>query len=80
MINFSYRKAKKEFEQYCAPLLHLAGLSVNLIVTGKEGQARSLTEKLEESTDAIIIAGGDGTVSEVSVTITSITSYNHHFQ
>lgn len=58
------RKAKKEFEEYCAPLLHLAGLSVNIVLTGKEGQARSLMEKLEEATDAIVVAGGDGTLSE----------------
>lgn len=58
------RRAKKEFEEYCAPLLHLAGLSVNLLVTVKEGQARTLVEKLEEATDAIIVAGGDGTLSE----------------
>lgn len=38
---------------------------MNLIVTGKEGQARTVTEKLEEATDAIVIAGGDGTLSEV---------------
>ncbi|KAK3909100.1 Acylglycerol kinase, mitochondrial [Frankliniella fusca] len=60
------RKAKKEFDEYCAPLLHLAGLSVNLLVTVKEGQARTLVEKLEEATDAIIVAGGDGTLSEAS--------------
>ncbi|XP_034253378.1 acylglycerol kinase, mitochondrial [Thrips palmi] len=58
------RKAKKEFEEYCAPLLYLAGLSVNVVVTGKEGQARTLIEKLEEATDAIVVAGGDGTLSE----------------
>lgn len=58
------RKARKEFEDYCAPLLYLAGLSVNVVVTGKEGQARSLIEKLEEATDAIVVAGGDGTLSE----------------
>lgn len=58
------RKARKEFEEYCAPLLHLAGLSVDVLVTGKEGQARTLMEKLEQVTDAIVVAGGDGTLSE----------------
>lgn len=67
LTNFFFgRKSKKEFEEYCAPLLHLAGLSVNILVTGKEGQARTLMEKLEENTDAIIVAGGDGTFSEVN--------------
>ncbi|XP_021931037.1 acylglycerol kinase, mitochondrial, partial [Zootermopsis nevadensis] len=58
------RKSKKNFDKYCAPLLHLAGISVNIIQTESEGQARGLVESLDEVVDAIVIAGGDGTVSE----------------
>ncbi|XP_043269650.1 acylglycerol kinase, mitochondrial [Venturia canescens] len=59
------RKAKKLFEKYCEPLLHLAGISVTIIQTESEGQARSLIENLETPTDAIIVAGGDGTLADV---------------
>ncbi|XP_067010132.2 acylglycerol kinase, mitochondrial [Anabrus simplex] len=58
------RKAKKNFEKFCAPLLHLAGISVDIIQTEFEGQARSLAEKVEDSVDGVIVAGGDGTLSE----------------
>lgn len=58
------RKAAKLFEKYCAPILHLAGLCVDILPTESEGHARTLVEKIK-STDAIVIAGGDGTVSEV---------------
>ncbi|XP_054260282.1 acylglycerol kinase, mitochondrial-like [Macrosteles quadrilineatus] len=60
------RKAKANYEKYCAPLLHLAGYSVDVIMTESEGEARSLAAKLKD-TDIIVVAGGDGTLSEVCV-------------
>ncbi|XP_050441791.1 acylglycerol kinase, mitochondrial isoform X2 [Adelges cooleyi] len=59
------RNAKADFEKYCAPLLHLAGYSVTVLVTEREGGARSIVENLIGETDALIVAGGDGTLSEV---------------
>ncbi|KAJ9596124.1 hypothetical protein L9F63_012708, partial [Diploptera punctata] len=58
------RSSKQDFEKYCAPLLHLAGIAVNLVQTEHEGQARNLVESLEGIVDAIVVAGGDGTLSE----------------
>lgn len=62
--NANKRKATKEFEKYCAPILNVAGICVDVVQTESEGHAKTLVEKLEV-TDAIIVAGGDGTVSEV---------------
>lgn len=49
-------KAKKKFEQYCAPLLHLAGLKVSVIRTEGQGQAKEIM-KIMEDTDAVLVAG-----------------------
>lgn len=57
------RSAKQDYERYCEPLLHLAGLQVNVIQTTSEGNAKEIVEKLH-GTEAIIVAGGDGTLSE----------------
>ncbi|KAJ0175837.1 hypothetical protein K1T71_008996 [Dendrolimus kikuchii] len=57
------RKAKQDYEKYCEPLLHLAGLQVEVIQTASEGNAKEIVETLK-GTEAIIIAGGDGTLSE----------------
>jgi len=57
-------KGKALFERYCAPLLHLAGMKVAIVRTEHEGQARDLMQVMEK-TEAIIVAGGDGTLSEV---------------
>ncbi|KAL2309880.1 hypothetical protein Nmel_006110, partial [Mimus melanotis] len=57
-------KAGNLFEKNAAPILHLSGLDVTVVKTDYEGQAKKLLE-LMESTDLIIIAGGDGTVQEV---------------
>lgn len=62
--NANKRKAAKQFEKYCAPILHLAGIAVDIQQTESEGHARKLVENLKQ-TDAIIVAGGDGTISEV---------------
>lgn len=62
--NANKRKASDEFEKYCAPLLHLAGICVNVVKTESEGHAKNLINDLS-STDALVVAGGDGTLSEV---------------
>lgn len=59
------RKAKKLFEKYCEPLLHLAGIAVTVIQTESENQARTIVANLNTRTDGIIVAGGDGTLSDV---------------
>lgn len=56
-------KARTRFESYCAPLLHLAGMKVSVIRTEAEGQAKEIMEAMSD-TDAVLIAGGDGTVME----------------
>lgn len=58
------RKSKADYEKYCAPLFHLAGLKVSVVTTETEGQAKDLTE-IMDNTDCIVVAGGDGTVHEV---------------
>lgn len=62
------RKAKANFEKYCAPLLHLAGFTVDIVQTESEGQARNLAAELK-NTDVVVVAGGDGTLSEVNIPI-----------
>lgn len=57
------RNAKKDYEKYCEPLLHLAGLQVDVVQTASEGNAKEIVESLR-GTEAIIVAGGDGTLSE----------------
>ena len=59
------RKAKKLFQNYCEPLLHLAGIAVTVIQTESENEARKIIMNLNTPTDAIIVAGGDGTLSDV---------------
>ncbi|CAH1776438.1 unnamed protein product [Owenia fusiformis] len=60
------RDGKSAFEKDAVPLLHLAGLEVNIIRTESVGQAKKYMGVIEtEDTDAIIVAGGDGTVSEI---------------
>nr|XP_033327193.1 acylglycerol kinase, mitochondrial isoform X1 [Megalopta genalis] len=58
-------KAKKLFTNYCEPLLHLAGIAVTVIQTKSENEARKIIMNLDTPTDAIIVAGGDGTLSDV---------------
>jgi len=54
---------RKLFEQYSAPLLHLAGLKVSLQKTEGREEAKDLM-KIMENTDAVLVAGGDGTLME----------------
>ncbi|XP_023333424.1 acylglycerol kinase, mitochondrial [Eurytemora carolleeae] len=56
-------KGRKLFEQYSAPLLHLAGFKVSVQLTEGRNEAKELM-KIMDNTDAVLIAGGDGTVME----------------
>jgi len=56
-------KGRKNYEQYCAPLLHLAGLKVSVIRTEAQSQASEIMELMDD-TDAVLVAGGDGTLME----------------
>ncbi|XP_013780224.1 acylglycerol kinase, mitochondrial-like [Limulus polyphemus] len=56
-------KGKTLYEKYAAPILHLAGMKVSIIQTEQAGQARDLLE-IMNNTDAVIIAGGDGSLHE----------------
>lgn len=62
--NANKRKSTKNFEKYCTPILNLAGICVEIVHTESEGHARTLVEDLAP-TNAIVVAGGDGTLSEV---------------
>ncbi|KAJ8911340.1 hypothetical protein NQ315_014184 [Exocentrus adspersus] len=73
--NANKRKSLDEFEKYCAPLLHLAGISVEIIKTESEGHAKVLMENVG-GTDAIVVAGGDGTLSEVVTGLLRRTNEN----
>lgn len=57
-------KARTLFEKNAAPILHLSGMDVTVVKTDYEGQAKKLLE-LMETTDVIIVAGGDGTLQEL---------------
>lgn len=60
------RNAESNFSKYCEPILHLAGITVDIIKTDSEGHARRyVEEELVVLPEAVIVAGGDGTVSEV---------------
>lgn len=53
-----------QFDEYCAPILHLAGIAIEILPTDSEGHARRHIEELDTLPPAILVAGGDGTVSE----------------
>lgn len=58
-------KAKKLFQKYSEPLLHLAGIAVTIIQTEAGSSARNAIMNLDTPTNGIIVAGGDGTLSDV---------------
>lgn len=58
------KSAEKNFEKYCEPILHVAGLYVDILKTDSEGHAVRYIEELETLPGAILVAGGDGTISE----------------
>ena len=65
-------KGRIRFEKYCAPLLHLAGIKVSYIRTEAIGQATDIMAVMND-TDAVLIAGGDGTLME------TVTGMNFFF-
>lgn len=65
---FLFRKAKVKLEKYAEPLLHLSGFLVNTVKTERIDEARDLASIIEK-TNIIAIAGGDGTLFEVNISI-----------
>ncbi|KAH8263205.1 hypothetical protein KR044_005809 [Drosophila immigrans] len=59
------KKAENFFKKYCEPILHLAGYSVEVLRTNYIGHAKAYVEELQKLPDVIVVAGGDGTKSEV---------------
>uniref|UniRef100_A0A182UI69 Acylglycerol kinase, mitochondrial n=1 Tax=Anopheles melas TaxID=34690 RepID=A0A182UI69_9DIPT len=58
------KSSEEDFHDYCEPILHLAGFEVDLVKTDSEGHARRYVEELATLPDALIVGGGDGTLSE----------------
>ncbi|XP_023306940.2 acylglycerol kinase, mitochondrial [Lucilia cuprina] len=59
------KRCEKMFKKYCEPILHMAGYSVEVIKTKHIGHAKLLMETLHQLPDVVVVAGGDGTSSEV---------------
>lgn len=62
---FFFRKAKGRLEKYAEPLLHLSGFLVNTVKTERIDEAMDLVGLIEK-TNILAVAGGDGTLFEVS--------------
>ncbi|XP_076274247.1 acylglycerol kinase-like protein Mulk isoform X1 [Rhynchophorus ferrugineus] len=73
--NANKRKAQTEFEKYCVPLLYLAGISVEIVKTESEGHAKDVVNSIN-GTEAVVVAGGDGTLSEVITGLLRRTNEN----
>ncbi|XP_058055935.1 acylglycerol kinase, mitochondrial [Anopheles bellator] len=58
------KSSEEDFQNYCEPILHLAGFEVDIVKTDSEGHARRYVEELGTLPDALIVGGGDGTLSE----------------
>lgn len=58
--------------------MHLAGFSVTVIDTQSGSHARNVITNLETPTDAIIVAGGDGTMSDVVTGLMRKYEHNLH--
>lgn len=58
------KSSEEDFHNYCEPILHLAGFEVDVVKTDSEGHARRYVEELAVLPDALIVGGGDGTLSE----------------
>uniref|UniRef100_A0A2M4ANB0 Acylglycerol kinase, mitochondrial n=1 Tax=Anopheles triannulatus TaxID=58253 RepID=A0A2M4ANB0_9DIPT len=58
------KDSEEDFQNYCEPILHLAGYEVDIVKTDSEGHARRYVEELATLPDALIVGGGDGTLSE----------------
>lgn len=59
------RNAEDNFNDFCAPIISLAGYMIEVAKTQSENHAIKFVEELSEYPDLIVVAGGDGTVSEV---------------
>ncbi|TKR64526.1 hypothetical protein L596_025040 [Steinernema carpocapsae] len=65
-INANERHVNDKFTKNALPLLHLAGLQVDVIKAETPEQLRSLAAVIDKTeTDAIFVVGGDGTLAEV---------------
>lgn len=59
------KKCEENFEEFCAPILNLAGYNIDIYKSKSELDAiRYIEEELTEYPDAIVVAGGDGTLGE----------------
>lgn len=58
--------------------MHLAGILVTIIDTQSGSHARNVIINLEIPTDAIIVAGGDGTLSDVITGLMRKYEYDLH--
>ncbi|XP_052872076.1 acylglycerol kinase, mitochondrial [Anopheles cruzii] len=58
------KSSEEDFQNYCEPILHLAGFEVDVVKTDSEGHARRYVEELATLPYALIVGGGDGTLSE----------------
>lgn len=58
--------------------MHLAGISVTIIDTQSGSHTRNAITNLETPTDAIIVAGGDGTLSDVITGLMRKYDHNLH--
>lgn len=74
--NANNRKATDDYDKYCAPLLHLAGICVDVIKTESEGHAKQLVDNITEEINSVVVAGGDGTLSEVLTGLLRKTNEN----
>lgn len=54
----------------------MAGIAIDIVQTDSEGHARRYMEDLDKLPDAILVAGGDGTLSETITGICSQTQCN----
>lgn len=70
------RSSLEDYEKYCSPILNLAGICVDVVHTESEGHAKKLVQELK-NTDALIVAGGDGTLSEVVTGLIRRTGENN---
>lgn len=59
------RNAEDDFNDFCAPIISLAGYMIEVAKTESENHAIKYVEELSEYPDVIVVAGGDGTISEV---------------
>lgn len=55
--------------------MYLSGAYVSIVETEREGHAREIIDKIDPNTSAVVIAGGDGTLSEVFLFIAICSFY-----